>query len=457
MRGRSIAALAAAVLAAAGPALAQNSPEPGELGPQQANPSGPADAAPERFAVHGQVTYILQAHPAFRSPYAGPQSLTGKADTGRTVDATLYLGASPWDGAEVWVNPESYQGFAPGDTLGVAGYVNGDGAKVGKQHLYTRIARLFMRQTVDLGGEPEAVAPDLNQLGGSHSGDRLVVTAGKYSATDVFDTNKYAHDARHDFLNWSAIAAGSFDYAADAWGYTYGAAAEWYRGAWTVRAGLFDLSIVPNNKTLTPDLTQVQAVGEVERRFTMGGRPGAARVTGFVTRGRMGRYADAIALAAATGLAPDTGLVRRYRSRPGVDLNLEQEVAEGLGLFGRLGWADGRYEAYEYTDIDRTVEIGASLQGARWGRKEDSAGLALIANDVSSEAKRYFGAGGLGILVGDGRLPHPGPEEILEAYYSLGLLAFANLSLDYQLIAHPAYNRDRGPVNMLGLRVHLQR
>jgi high affinity Mn2+ porin len=451
-----------AILALGAPAAVaqERGPEPQ---PKQENPSAGTlapdegrSAPPQSWALHVQSTDILQHYGAFRSPYQGGNSFRPQATWGNTVDATLYAGIAPWSGAEVWGNLEMYQGYAPNNTLGAAGYVNGDGAKVGRAHPYARIARLFIRQTIALGAEREDVDADLNQLGGSRARDRLVLTAGKLNATDVFDTNKYAHDPRHDFMNWSLIDAGSFDYAADAWGYSYGAAAEAYRGDWTWRAGVFDLSIVPNSGVLTSDFSQFQLVGEAERRFSLQGHPGALRLTGFVTRGRMGRYDDAVQLSATTGQAADTALVRHYRSRPGLHLNLEQEVAKDVGVFARWGWSDGTYESYEYTDIDQTAQAGVSVAGSRWGRKDDTFGAAFVVNQLSGAGHRYLNAAGLGILVGDSRLPHPGAEDIVEVYYSLSLRKDVTVTLDDQLIERPAYNRDRGPVNVVGLRLHLQ-
>ncbi|MBS0360417.1 MAG: carbohydrate porin [Proteobacteria bacterium] len=449
---RPVAACAlaiAAMVAVAGAACAQETPSGDE--------SAKAPVTPQAWAWHVQATDILQAVPSFHSPYAGPNSFQATGITGNTLDATLYLGVRPWTGAELWGDLEAYQGYAPSNTLGVAGYVNGDGAKVGRAHPYGRIARLFLRQTFDLGGGADHQDADLNQLAAHRSKDRLVVTAGKLSVQDIFDANKYAHDPRADFLNWSLITAGSFDYAADAWGYTYGAAAEWYRGDWTWRAGVFDLSVVPNNAILTSDFHQFQLIGEAERRYELGGRPGAVRLTGFVSRGRMALYDDATALARATGTPADVAKVRRYAGRPGVHLSVEQEVADGVGVFGRLGWADGRYEGYEYTDIDATVQAGVSLSGRRWGRRDDTLAAAVVVNQLSKAGQRYLDAGGLGILVGDGRLPHPGTEDILEADYSFAFAKDMTLSLDDQVIAHPAYNRDRGPANVVSLRLHLQR
>ncbi|HZZ66903.1 MAG TPA: carbohydrate porin [Phenylobacterium sp.] len=450
-----VAAMGACALAA--PALAQDAqpqqqPQPGAAG----GADEPAPVTPQSWAWHVQATDILQYYPAFHSAFQGPNSFRPQATWGNTFDATLYAGVKPWAGGEIWGNLEMYQGYAPSNTLGAAGYVNGDGAKVGRAHPYARIARLFIRQTFDLGGGADDQQADLNALGEHRSKDRVVLTAGKLNVTDIFDTNKYAHDPRTDFLNWSLITAGSFDSAADAWGYTYGAAAEWYQGDWAWRAGVFDLSIVPNNAVLTSDFSQFQLIGEAERRFSLDGHPGAIRLAGFVTRGGMGRYDDAMALAQETGQPADIALVRRYRSRPGVYLNLEQEVAKGVGVFGRLGWADGDYESYEYTDIDRTAQAGVSVAGDRWGRKQDTVGAAVAINVLSRAGQQYLNAGGLGILVGDGRLPHPGAEHVVEAYYSVGVAKGMTLSLDDQLLDNPAYNRDRGPVNVISLRLHLE-
>ncbi len=414
-------------------------------------------AAPQRWAIHAQATDIFQYHPAFASAFQGPQSFDHGNHTGNTFDATLYLGARLLPGLELWVNPEMNQGIAPNNTLGIAGYINGDGAKVGKAHPYTRIQRVFVRETVDLGGEVERVDPDQNVLGGSRAHDRLVFTVGKYNATDIFDTNAYAHDPRGDFLNWSLIVAGSFDYAADAWGYSYGATAEWYAGPWQARLGLFDLSDVPNSPHLTEDLSQFQTIAELEHDHTFAGRKGAVRATLFVSRGNMADYREAIADGATRGSPPDPARVRRYRSRPGGSLNLEQEVAAGVGVFARAGWDDGTLESYEYTDIDRSLSAGVSVAGARWGRKRDVLGLAGVVNDISAEHADYLDAGGLGILIGDGRLPHKSSERIFEGYYKAALAGGVELTFDAQVVGNPAYNADRGPATVLGLRLHAQR
>jgi high affinity Mn2+ porin len=408
----------------------------------------------DNFAVHGQATFLEQYDPRFHSPYTGTNSLI--PNEGReTADATAFLGWRLWDGAELWINPEIDQGFGLSGTFGVAGFPSGEAYKVGEAVPYARVPRAFIRQTIDLGGEVQKVDADQNVFSGSQTANRLVLTIGKFAVTDIFDTNKYAHDPKNDFMNWALVDTGTFDYAADAWGFTYGAAAEWYQGDWTVRGGLFDQSTVPNSADLDTSFGQFQWVGEIERRYSLLGEPGKIAVTGFLTRGRMGTFTDAVALAQLTGTTAETATVRQYRSRGGVSLNLEQQITETLGLFARAGFANGNVEPYDFTDIDRTVAVGLALNGKQWGRPDDTFGLAGVVNGITSAHQAFFNDGGLGILVGDGMLPHPGLEQILETYYELPV-SFLKLTLDYQFIVNPAYNEDRGPVSVVSARLHSQ-
>jgi high affinity Mn2+ porin len=283
-----------------------------------------------------------------------------------------------------------------------------------------------------------------------------VLTAGKFSVGDVFDTNQYVHDPRGDFLNWALLDAGAFDYAADAWGYASGVAVEWTQDWWTLRFGTFNLSKQPNGTVLETTFRQFEMVGEVEERHTLFGRDGKVKLLGFVNRGRMGSYDDAVALASATGTLPDTSLVRRYASRPGGEINIEQGISDNLGVFLRASANDGSKEAYEFTEINKSISAGLSLKGSSWGRPDDALALGGVVNGLSQDARGYFGAGGMGILIGDGRLPHYGTEDILEAYYSASLTKWLSVSADYQFIEDPAYNRDRGPVSAVALRLHAQ-
>jgi high affinity Mn2+ porin len=263
-------------------------------------------------------------------------------------------------------------------------------------------------------------------------------------------------------LNWSLVNAGTFDYAADGWGYNYGAAAEWYTGSWAFRGGVFDLSVTPTGGNspigvaLDPTFQQFSLLGEIERRYDLWGQPGKIKITGFLNRGNAGNFNDAVALAQVTGLPADINAVRAYTSRPGVSLNVEQQITATLGVFLRAGWADGDIEPWDFTDIDRTVSGGVSISGKSWGRPDDTVGIAGVVNGISNAHVAFLNAGGLGILVGDGQLTNYGLEKILEAYYSYALNASVKLSFDYQFIANPGYNADRGPVNVFTARAHWQ-
>ena len=464
LRASWMAAAAGAVLIGASPAAFADE-EPTAVtelvsvntGPTPEGTPEPGEApASQTWAFHAQSTFVYQGHPSFRSPYQGAYSLDSVANARETWDATVYLGWRPWTGGEVWIDGEIDQGFGLDNTLGVAGFTSAEAYKVGRTHPYARLPRFFFRQTLDLGGKSEGVSADANQLAGSETDNRLVWTVGKFSVVDVFDTNKYAHDARHDFLNWAVVDTGSLDYAADSWGYTAGSALEWYEGRFAVRGGAFLLSDIPNDVHIDTRFKQFELIGEVEERHSILGHPGAVRVTTFVNRGYMGRYDQAVALALVTGQPPSTANVRQYAGRAGWAMNVEQEITQDLGAFARVGFTDGHYETFDFTDINKTVSAGLSLAGRSWNRPNDTVGLAGVVDGASHPFVEYLNAGGLGVLVGDGKLPHPGDEHILETYYSISVFKWGQVSLDYQLADNPGYNRDRGPANIFAIRLHGQ-
>lgn len=423
--------------------------------PGEAQPSA-EEAAPESWSVHGQATNVTQYHPRFRSPFRGPNSLDPGNRGDETIDATLFLGIRIWDGLEFYTDPEVDQGFGLSNTTGVAGFPSGEAYKVGAHNPYVRLPRAFFRYTLGVGGTAEAIEPGANQLGGARQKDNITVTIGKFAATDIFDTNAYAHDARSDFLNWALIDSGAYDYAADAWGYTYGGAVEWTQSWWTLRAGLFDLSRIPNSKALERGFGQYEVVTEAEERHEFLDQPGKIKLLLFANRGRMANYNDAVRLAQQTGATPDVAAARRYATRPGLALNLEQQVMSDLGAFMRASLNDGHKETFEFTEINRSIAAGVSVKGERWHRPDDSFGVAGIVNDISKDARNYFAAGGLGILIGDGQLPRAGLEKILELYYSAAVIPGIHLTVDYQHVENPAYDALRGPVDIVGFRVHAE-
>jgi high affinity Mn2+ porin len=462
MKNRFLVVLAAGLWHMAGGALAGALATPvGEAGPDSSASSDTAPAVheattPEAWNLYGQATFVKQYHPGFTSPYQGSNSLSPVSNGEETTDATLFLGIRLWDGGALYINPEIDEGFGFDDTLGLAGFSSGEAYKVGRAEPYFRLPRAFIRQRFDLGGEATSLSPGPNELGGTQTTDNVVLTIGKFSVVDIFDNNSYAHDPRGDFLNWSVIDAAAFDYAADSWGYTVGVAAEWTRSWWTLRGGFFDLSNVPNSSTLEPGFKEFALIGEFEGRYDLKGHPGKLKLLGFANYGRMGSYGDAVQLGQATDSIPSTALVRHYAWRPGIALNLEQEVTPELGAFARISFNDGSKEAYEFTDVNGSVSVGLALKGSEWNRADDVVGLAAVVNGLSSAARAYFAAGGLGILIGDGQLPHYRSEDIVETYYSMRVGEHFTVGADYQYVTNPAYNRDRGPVSIFSLRLHAE-
>jgi high affinity Mn2+ porin len=424
-------------------------------------------AIPDLLNIRGQATFVEQAYPRFQAPYDGQNSLPSSGQGRETFDAILFVGVRLWQGAEFWIDPEVDQGHGLAETHGIAGFPNGESYKLGFSYPYARDNRYFIRQTIDLGGDSVKVEADQNVFAGTTTGDRLVLTVGKFYEIDIFDKNKYANDPKSDFLNWSVINAATYDFGSDAWSTTYGAAAELYKGNWAFRLGLFEMAQTPAGGGgdsalaygLDPTLHNIQWLGEVEYRYSLSSQqPGKIKVTGFLIRGDMGSYEDAVALSQNTGLDVSDALaaVRHYQSRPGVSVNLEQQLTETVGLFARAGWADGNVECWNNTDADRTIEAGLSFNGKPWNRPDDTIGVAAVANGISKEAVDYFNAGGLGIVIGDGQLPHPGLEQIIEAYYSYTINSQWKASFDYQFVVNPGYNTDRGPVNIFAGRLHWQ-
>ena len=411
-----------------------------------------ADLVPSAWSIHAQSTLIFQGHPAFSADYSGQNSLESRGEDAHTVTATLFLGHSLWPCAALFFNPEATQGTGLSNTLGVAGFPDGEATHAGDGGIKAGTARLFVRQVFGLGGDREKVEDDQNQVAGGQDVNRFTLTLGKFSAADIFDSVSYSHDPRTQFLNWALMDNGAWDYPANAKGYTAGLALEWNQASRTLRWGAFLEPANANGFALDYHLAKAWAqVAEWEERYALGNRPGAVHALLYWNRADMGSYAQAL-----QGIQPpDILLSRSYRSKVGAGLSWEQALTGNLGAFSRVGWNDGKAETWAFTEIDRTVSAGLSWKGAAWGRATDAAGLAAVANGLSEEHRRYLAAGGYGFIIGDGRLDY-GPEELFEAYYNWQLVPWLTLAPDYQFVEHPAYNRSRGPVSVWGVRAHLQ-
>jgi high affinity Mn2+ porin len=421
--------------------------------PMLPSASAEADAQPQTWNWHVQNTDIVQATPGFTAQYSGTNSLDDHSDVRETVSFDLYAGIRLWKGAEAHIDGLAWQGFGLSNTRGIEGFPNGEAFRLGTKMPDAIIARLFLRQTINLGGGAETVEDDALTLAGKQDVSRLTLTLGKISVKDVFDNNSYANDPRTQFMNWALMADEAWDYPADSLGFETGFAAELNEPAWALRSGVFQMPQVSNG--MAQDAHYLKAWGavvELERRFTISAHPGAIRFLAYRNRAHMGSYA-------ATLDAPEVGMditqTRAYRCKTGLGINAEQELAKNIGVFARLGWSDGRNESWTFADVDRTATLGLMFRGEAWGRQGDTLGLAGVINAISSIHREFLAAGGTGILAGDGALSY-GSEEIVETYYDVHLSSHLNAAFDYQFVTSPAYNRDRGPVSVFGARLHWQ-
>ncbi|HWM80596.1 MAG TPA: carbohydrate porin [Pseudolabrys sp.] len=412
------------------------------------------------WEIHAQSTYILQGYPRFRSPYVGANSLTPWPQAKSTWTTGAFIGVKLWEGGEVHINPELPQGFGLNGTVGVAGFPNGEAQKSDFLYPHFNLARLYLRQTFGFGGEQETFKSEYGQMSGKQDVTRLTVQVGRFAVHDLFDTNSYANDPRTDFLNWSIWAAGAFDYPADRLGYTYGAALDFNQQQWALRAGYFLIGKESNSSNFDMALFRRGGyVAEFEQRYSLLSRPGVIRLIGWMNESLSGGYRDAIALAATVpGLDINNAIVdtRRGRSKFGYVVNWEQAVTDDVGVFARWSWNNGRNEISAFTDIDASLSGGVVIKGTSWGRADDRIGLAGAVNGISKDHRDFLAAGGLGILVGDGRLNY-GHETVLEAYYAARVAKDVTATADYQLVVNPGYNRDRGPVSVFSARLRWER
>ncbi len=408
-----------------------------------------------RANVHFQLTTVTQAHPSFGAAYSGRNSLSPESEHQTTVTSTLYLGTRLWKGGEIYVNPEMTGGSGLSKAFGIAGFPNGESFRVESPEPKIFLARALIRQTFAAGSDMEPVEDAPNQLGGSRPVKRWTVTAGKFSITDIFDDNAYSHDPRTQFLNWADWTTGAWDYAADTRGYTWGVTLEYADREWAACFAAAAVAKVANGLEIDKDLHHAYSLMlELERKYEIGGRTGKAKVVLFDNRARMGNYREAVR--EAGDAAPDVAATRRLgRSKWGLAVNLEQSLGESGGLFLRGSFNDGRNEIWMYAEIERSLTVGGLRKHPLSRRPNDEAGLAFIVNALSRDHRDYLAAGGYGFMIGDGRLTY-GLEKIAELYYKALLHDHAWLTADYQFVENPAYNRDRGPVHVFGLRLHVE-
>jgi len=406
-----------------------------------------------------QYTLVDQHQDPLRSPYEEPLSLDAEGSTARSHTFGLYLGVPLTRNLQFYFDEEMFKGEAVSGGTGLGGGANGDVVHAGSQNLGKRAyaARHFVRYLVPLGDAVHPVEGAQDQLAGSEPDRRLEFKLGKMAVSDDFDKSAYANSSRTQFLNVALVNNVAWDFAADTRGYTNGAIIAYVEPTWALRYGLFQMPAEANGQSLVWPLTRAR--GE-QAELTVQPAPNSWVLRALVFRNiaSMGVYRDAIAIAQANGTVPDIRADDKDgRRKYGYGLNGELPLADNgnTGLFARAGRNDGRNESFAFTEVDRTLSVGAQLSGAHWGRQEDRAGLAIAVNALSHDHRDYLALGGSGFLLGDGALNYA-QERIFEAYYRVHVIAHVDLSPDFEFIRAPGYNADRGPARFFALRAHLE-
>jgi high affinity Mn2+ porin len=420
--------------------------------------SSSSTSASPRYTVHAQATVVEEADANFHAPYSGNLSLSPKHQSTNSVTATLFTGARLCDGLEAYWDPELSGGSGLSSANGLAGFPNGEIYRVGNTEPTISTARLFLQERIGFGGGTEKQEDDQNQLAETLDADRLTFVAGKFALLDYFDNNAYAHDPRTQFLNWVLMGAAGWDYPADTRGYTVGAMTEYRTPSWAVRGAFVAEPKTANGLALDRNIGRANgSVVEAEHALALiDGRKGTARALVYLNKADMGNYDEALSLANQNVTAPSVIATRSQgRTKYGFSFNADQELTDTLGVFTRDSWSDGRNESWAFVEIDESETGGLEWKPAAWGRPNDRLGAAEVFNELDRPHRRYLADGGYGFMIGDGAL-HYGPEMITEAYYRVALVEHLWVSPDFQLFVNPAYNRDRGPVEVYSLRVHAE-
>jgi len=458
-RGRTRLAVVAFALLLAVPAAADppSSPVSGEV--------ASSSTSDDWWLLSAQVTSYAFFLPSFRSPYANPEVSFGPGPTaGWSFVVSVFAGARLWEGAFVAVVPEYSNGHGAPNVSGVSGYPDGNMIRVAKVGTAPYFARIFLQQDFAIGppgtdGDEEG-PPESRLLPGGpfalrrqRPASRLSFTFGRFAMSDFLDAAEVSSDPRHRFLNWALMTQGAWDFAADTRGYTWGLVAALETPEWALRAAGALMPTTANGPVFDGDLVNSGSLMvEGEYRWRAPSGSGSARLLGYVNRANMGNYARALA-AAPPGTTPVIGSVARPgTAKYGFGLLVQQDLGP-LGLFFRAGWNDGATETFCFTEIDRSLSAGASLDGAPWGRPGDAVALGVATSGLSSSHAAYLAAGGVGFQLGDGALSY-GWEVATEAYYTLRIVKWVELTADVQAFWNPGMNAARGPVLLAGLRLH---
>src|SRR6202171_2356336 len=413
----------------------------------------------DRWWISGQANWISQWHPAFHSPYEGPRSLSPQAQDATSRVLTLFTGVRLTNTMELLCDVQETGGHGIGEAVGLGGVTNLDIVRNPDLSKAPYIARLMWHQIIPLSGGTAASERTPNSLFSRLPVRRLEIRFGKFSMADFFDTNTYGTDTSFQFMNWTVDNNGAYDYAADTRGFTFAGMIEYHDRRWAARFAEALMPKIANGIHLDADLSRAHSENfEFELHGTvLRHQEGVIRFLAFANHANMGNYREAVDhfLAGLTPKPDITAHPLRTTLKSGCGVNFEQPLNSWMGVFGRWGWNEGRHESFAYTEVDQTVECGAGASGRRWQRKFDRAGIVFVSNGISRDHQEYLKLGGTGFLLGDGMLSY-GRENIVESYYTLHVWRGIYPSLGVQHINNPGYNRDRGPVIVPSLRLHLE-
>ena len=426
----------------------------------------PDSTKPDDWSSHFQLTVINQIHSGFHAKYSGMNSLSDSVEPAATsITTTLFLGRKLWKGAAIYANPEVSGGRGLSYSVGVAGALNGETYRIGNPEPVLSLSRAYFEQIFPLGhsNDYEDIPDVVNQVAERVPTHRITIRAGKYAMADFYDVNPYSHDARSQFLNWSLMANGAWDYPADVKGYTEGLLVEWHTPNWAIRLSSVAVPVVANHPKMEYVFDKAMSeTAELERETKIGTHPGTIRLLFSYTQSRAPSYKSGL-----TALqAGDTTLLKVIDGngegtsygghKTGIGMNANQEITDNIGAFARIGWNDGQYATWAFTEIDQTASAGLSFKGTPWKRKDDVVGFAAVVNGISAAHQAFLKAGGYGFIIGDGNLNY-GHESIVETYYKARLYEHMYLTFDYQYVTNPGYNKDRhGPVSVFAFRGHIE-
>jgi len=427
------------------------------LPPQEESKPPEAPAEPERWNLFYQATSIGQYHGTFHSPYSGRFSLQDYMERDVSLTTTLFFGLRLEKNTVLYFDPEIAGGKGFSGVNGLANSPNGELPRVASATPKPYVARLYVSHDFAFGHEMETIESEENQLAGRRPVNRYTVTVGRFTVTDFFDNNRYSHDPRTQFMGWAVMYNGAWDYPADVRGYTWGWVHELHTRNWSFRYASAAMPRVANGLRFDRRLFRNRGdVFEGEYRYTIHKHAGAIRFLNYENHANAGTYAEAIRRAELNGATPEVASTRRNGTlKYGFGLNAEQEMTKDIGIFARLGWSDGMTESFAFTAIDRLAGAGVSIAGQRWHRPFDTLATEVTASGISGVHALYMARGGNDFLIGDGRLRY-GPEYISETYYSARVVPGVFTTFDLQHVSNPAYNRDRGPVWILSLRLHVE-